>query len=108
MGKLEYIHMHKFFFHQIVRTKNPHPIYVFVMAARKLSRISLGPSVFTPHSNDTTVILKCMSHKVISELGQVLMINKQKKTKTEHADLQGGNDVKFESSYCIPESPQSG
>ena len=99
MGKLEYIHMHKFFFHQIVRTKNPHPIYVFVMAARKLSRISLGPSVFTPHSNDTTVILKCMSHKVISELGQVLMINKQKKTKTEHADLKGGNDVKFESSF---------
>lgn len=71
------------------------------MAARKLSHISLGPRpLFIPHSNDTTVILKRMSHKVISELGQVLMINrKQKKTKTEHADLKGGNDVKFESSF---------
>ena len=70
------------------------------MAARKLSHISVGPDVFIPHSNDTIVILKSTSHKVTSELGQVLMINKQKKTKPEHADLKnGGNDVKFESSF---------
>ena len=45
-----------------------------------------------------------MSHKVLSELGQVLVVHKENKTKqnkkTEHADLKNGEKhVKFESAF---------